>query len=122
MASATLALRTIRIACSAIAPLGRRRCAPYFAAALLCAATCAFAATLYHVEQKNRAFSIDDITIARGDSIAFSNNDEFLHQIYVDSREMDFDSVEQYPGQTITVRFPQAGTFRCAVISIRKCC
>jgi plastocyanin len=91
--------------------------APLLAATLLCAATTVFAAAVYHVAQRNRAFSVSQVTVARGDSIAFSNEDEFIHQIYVDSNEMDFDSREQYPGQTITVTFDRSGTFpvRCHI-------
>jgi plastocyanin len=87
------------------------------AAALLGVATTVFAAALYHVAQRNRAFSVAEITIARGGSIAFSNEDEFIHQIYVDSKLMDFDSREQYPGETITVTFDRSGTFavRCHI-------
>jgi plastocyanin len=91
--------------------------ASLLAAALLCAATTVFAAAVYHVAQRNRAFSAGEITVARGDSIAFGNEDEFIHQIYVDSKLMDFDSREQYPGETITVTFDQSGTFpiRCHI-------
>jgi plastocyanin len=91
--------------------------ASLLAAALLFAATAVFAAVVYHVAQRNRAFSLSEITIGRGSSIAFSNEDEFIHQIYVDSTQMDFDSREQYPGETITVRFPETGTFpvRCHI-------
>jgi plastocyanin len=91
--------------------------APLLAAALLLVATAVFAATLYHVAQRNRAFSVNDITIGAGDSIAFGNEDEFIHQIYVDSKDLSVDSREQYPGETITVRFPSGGTFpvRCHI-------
>ena len=97
--------------------VGRTGCASVVAAAALLAATAVFAAAVHEVAQRNRAFSVDEIAIARGDSIAFSNNDEFLHQIYVDSRLMDFDSAEQSHGQTITVTFPVAGNFpvRCHI-------
>jgi plastocyanin len=86
------------------------------AGALLLVAGSAFAASL-HVAQKHRSFSQSTITIQRGDTIAFSNDDEFLHQIYVDSRAMNVDSPEQPPGQTINVVFSQAGTFpvRCHI-------
>ena len=92
-------------------------CASVLSAALLAVATTVFAATVYHVAQKNRSFSLGEITIAAGDSIAFSNEDEFLHQIYVDSPQMDFDSAEQHPGETIKVSFPRAGAFpvRCHI-------
>lgn len=69
------------------------------------------------MSQKGRNFALRDIVIARGDSIRFTNEDEFLHQIYVDSKDMNFDSAEQRPGQTIEANFPQAGTFavRCHI-------
>jgi len=69
------------------------------------------------VAQKHRSFSPSVVTIERGDSVEFSNDDEFLHQIYVDSKAMSFDSAEQPPGQTISVVFSQPGTFqvRCHI-------
>ena len=87
------------------------------AAILLAGASSLFAAALHQVAQQNRSFSIGTIAIAAGDSITFSNNDEFLHQIYIDSSAMDFDSPEQPPGQTIVVKFPRSGTFpvRCHI-------
>lgn len=95
----------------------RRASAPILAAVCLVAAATAFAASVYHVMQRHRSFSVDEITIRAGDTIAFSNEDEFLHQIYVDSNQMDFDSAEQRPGETISVTFPRAGTFpvRCHI-------
>ena len=86
-------------------------------AAALVAAMPALAASVHTVAQRGRAFAVAAITIARGDSIRFTNEDEFLHQIYVDSAEMAVDSDEQLPGQAIEVRFPQAGTFpvRCHI-------
>ena len=84
--------------------------------ALLLASASAFAASL-HVAQKHRSFAPSVVTIQRGDSVEFSNDDEFLHQIYVDSKAMNFDSAEQPPGQTISVVFSQPGTFqvRCHI-------
>ena len=90
--------------------------AELLAIALLFASTSAFAASL-HVAQKHRSFSPSVVTIKLGDSVEFSNDDEFLHQIYVDSKAMNFDSAEQPPGQTIRVVFSQSGTFqvRCHI-------
>jgi plastocyanin len=87
------------------------------AAVLLLVATALFAAAAHRVVQKGRAFSLSQVTIARGDTVLFSNDDEFLHQIYVDSPNMSFDSDEQPPGQTIQVNFPRSGTFpvRCHI-------
>jgi plastocyanin len=85
--------------------------------ALLFAAASAFAASVHQVAQRGRAFSASEIAIARGDTLRFTNDDEFLHQIYVDSSQMNFDSDEQAPGQAIDVKFPVRGTFpvRCHI-------
>ena len=87
------------------------------AAAFLFLATVAFAAAVHKVIQKGRAFSVSEITIARGDRVEFDNEDEFIHQIYVNSTEMNFDSAEQPPGQVIDITFDRAGTFpvRCHI-------
>jgi plastocyanin len=97
--------------------LRRRRCCAVIAAALLLVATAVFAAAVHRIAQRGRAFSLSQITIARGDSLLFTNDDEFLHQIYVDSRNMSFDSDEQPPGQAIVVNFPRSGAFsvRCHI-------
>ena len=86
-------------------------------AGLTLAASAAFAATIHTVAQKGRNFAVNEIVIARGDTIRFTNEDDFLHQIYVDSNDMTFDSAEQRPGQAIDVPFPLRGTFpvRCHI-------
>jgi plastocyanin len=84
---------------------------------LILTAATALAATAHRVAQRGRAFVVTAIAIAAGDSIQFANEDEFLHQIYVDSPNLPFDSAEQRPGETIEVRFPSPGTFpvRCHI-------
>lgn len=66
------------------------------------------------IVQKGRRFNPGEITIRRGESLTFTNNDEFIHQIYVTGL---FDSDERVPGQTLAENFPQAGTFevRCHI-------
>jgi plastocyanin len=87
------------------------------AAALVLVAAAAIAAAVHRVAQKGRAFSVAEIEIARGDQVLFTNEDEFLHQIYVDSPDMSFDSPEQPSGRTIEITFPRSGTFpvRCHI-------
>jgi plastocyanin len=84
---------------------------------LIAGSELAGAAATHRIVQKGRAFGVGEITIARGDTLLFTNEDEFLHQIYVASGGMTFDSNEQPPGQTIDVNFPSAGTFavRCHI-------
>jgi len=50
------------------------------------AALSASAAAIHRIIQKGRTFSVPEIAIAQGDIVQFTNDDEFLHQIYVDFR------------------------------------
>ena len=87
------------------------------AAIFLFLATAVLAAAVHRVIQQGRAFSVAEITIARGDRVEFSNEDEFIHQIYVDSTQMSFDSAEQSPGEIVGITFSRSGTFpvRCHI-------
>ena len=86
---------------------------------MLCAAILAGPAhsATHRIVQVDRSFRPSEITIASGDSLAFSNQDDFIHQIYVDSDQIDYDSAEQPPGQVITIPFPKSGDFpvRCHI-------
>lgn len=78
----------------------------------------ALAADAAHtVVQQGRTFHPGDVTLDRGDTLTIRNQDEFIHQIYVKSDAMNFDSDEQPPGQDVLVKFPTAGTFqvRCHI-------
>jgi plastocyanin len=78
----------------------------------------AFAADAAHtVVQKERAFHPGEITINHGESLTFTNNDEFIHQIYSQGAGFSFDTDERNPGETVTETFTTAGTFevRCHI-------
>jgi plastocyanin len=81
------------------------------------AAVLAVAAATHAIVQKDRAFDVRAIAISAGDTLLFTNADPFLHQIYVNSPAMNFESDEQPPGQTVAVRFAAAGSFevRCHI-------
>ena len=66
------------------------------------------------VIQKGRAFRSAEVTIGRGETLTFTNEDSFIHQIYVDGL---FDSEEKGPGEVLNETFPRAGTFqvRCHI-------
>ena len=74
----------------------------------------ALAAGEHVVSQKGRAFRPAEMTINRGESLTFTNEDSFIHQIYIDGL---FDSEEKAPGENLTETFPRAGTFqvRCHI-------
>ncbi|WP_158745557.1 hypothetical protein [Acidisphaera sp. L21] len=69
------------------------------------------AANLVTIIQSHRAFSVTDLHLKRGDSVRFTNDDLFNHQVYVKSPAFSFDSAEQAPGEAVSVAFPVAGTF-----------
>ena len=66
------------------------------------------------VAQKNRAFRPGEVTIARGERVTFTNEDSYIHQIYVDGL---FDSDERAPGENLNETFPKSGAFlvRCHI-------
>ena len=75
----------------------------------LLAAGAAFAADPAHtIVQKERTFRPGEVTINRGESLTFTNDDEFIHQIYSTGL---FDSEEKSPGENLTESFTQGGTF-----------
>jgi len=67
-----------------------------------------------NVAQKGRAFHPSEVTIIRGQTVTFTNEDSFIHQIYVDGL---FDSDEKAPGQNLNETFSTVGTFqvRCHI-------
>lgn len=69
------------------------------------------AATVHLIVQRGRAFAVKSITIAAGDTLHFGNEDSFIHQIFVDSPNLQFDSPEQLPGQFIDVTFAKPGEY-----------
>ncbi len=87
------------------------------ATCLLLASTRAFAGDPMVVGQKDRAFVVPQIRIHPGDTIRFDNDDDFGHQVFVQSPGFAFDSDETDPGDHVDVRFPAAGHYqvRCHI-------
>ncbi len=85
--------------------------------AVLLPAALALAAEVVTVSQHGRAFVVRDVHLAQGDTLRFTNDDDFTHQIYVSSPSFSYESAEQPPGETVDVRFPSAGLFevRCHI-------
>ena len=86
-------------------------------ALLLLAPIAAFADDVHIIVQQGRAFRPGEITINKGEALTFTNDDDFIHQIYVSGGSFNFDSDERAPGQNITQSFTQSGTFevRCHI-------
>ena len=82
-------------------------------AAALAASTLALAeGAPLSVAQKNRDFATKDVAVARGDTVRFTNEDDFLHQVFVQAPNFSFNSDEQPPGRDVDVAFTVAGDFK----------
>jgi plastocyanin len=101
------------------APFSPRRLASgaLVALALVALAAGTRAAAGFRISQHDRMFNRATLAIAPGDVVHFDNNDEFIHQIYIESPDFNFDSAESYPGDTIDVTFTKQGVFdvRCHI-------
>src|SRR5260370_31293392 len=91
---------------------------PALLSLLLLMPVCAFAGDEAHtIVQKGRLFRPAEVSIGRGESLTFTNNDDFIHQIYVQGQGFAFDTDEKNPGENITETFTRSGTFevRCHI-------
>jgi len=93
---------------------------------IACAALCGFSLPIVvamasgHmvvIDQIDRMFDRQAVSVTVGDTLRFTNRDEFLHQIYVETDGFSFDSDEQAPGEVIDVTFPRQGDYevRCGI-------
>ena len=101
------------IARAALAQPGLRRKLAFGASVLALSqiAVLALAGEGLRVSQKGRAFNLKEVTVAKGEIVHFGNDDEFIHQIYVQSSSFNFDSEESSPGDTIDLKFTEPGTY-----------
>lgn len=77
----------------------------------------ALASEVIIVVQKDRKFQTKSVDIGIGDTVRFTNEDPFIHQLYTRSPSFAFSSDEQITGKILSVPFPVAGTFdvRCEI-------
>ena len=80
------------------------------------AALPARAATV-EVEQKDKKFSVATITINKGDTVTFHNNDPYTHNVFSATPGMAFELKTQKAGQSSDVKFDNAGEadVQCAI-------
>jgi plastocyanin len=86
-----------------------RRCRRVGLAVLVLLSTAA-AATDHTVGQRGRAFSVDSMTVAKGEPVVFLNDDTVPHNIMSQTPENAFDLGVQSPGSATPVSFDVAGT------------
>ena len=92
-----------------------------FIASLLGVSVCvmgAFAAGQRHViVQKEKAFSVAELTVNAGDAVVFKNDDAVTHNVFSQTPGFEFNAKTQVPGTETPVNFDKSGTveIRCAI-------
>lgn len=69
------------------------------------------------VNQADKKFSTGELTISKGDTVVFKNDDPFTHNVYSHSPGIGFELKVQKPGESSEVVFARAGTgeVKCAI-------
>jgi plastocyanin len=77
----------------------------------------ALAAANQEIHQKGRVFSSENVTLKKGDSLTFVNDDTIPHNILSTSKGNEFNLGSQAPGAATDVTFKEAGDVQvlCAI-------
>jgi plastocyanin len=69
------------------------------------------------ITQKGRVFSSESVTIKKGESLTFVNDDTVPHNIFSTSKGNEFNLGSQSPGASTDVTFKEAGEVQviCAI-------
>ncbi len=75
------------------------------------------AAQEYEVEQKNKMFSVKEITLKKGDTVHFKNSDKIFHNVFSLSDTQFFDLGSYPKGESRAVKFETPGKVEveCAI-------
>ena len=75
------------------------------------------AVTLPNISQKDKRFSVDRLNVKVGDTVKFTNDDPFFHNVFSLSEASTFDLGSYPQGESRTVKFDQAGEvhIECAI-------
>src|SRR5256885_4983955 len=63
----------------------------------------------HRIEQKNRDFSVKELTVQRGAKVEFCNVDEVTHNVFSKSAVNAFNIKTQMPGSSSIVEFKDVG-------------
>lgn len=81
------------------------------AAACILLATAATAAEPVTISQKGLVFAPNELTLAKGQSVEFINDDTTAHNVLVTGDGVSFNGGLQGPGGHVKYTFTKAGTF-----------
>lgn len=87
------------------------------AALAICAVGGTCQAATVSVDQHNLSFDETDLTVNKGDIVAFNNGDNTSHNILISGDGLSLNGGLQQPGQTFSAPFIKSGTFQvtCAI-------
>ena len=103
-----------------------RRDPPILRSAVLVGATAAaagiVAAAEFTVVQRNQDFSVRELQVRVGDRVTFVNGDNVTHNVYSETKGLEFEIELQPPGRSDAVTFARPGTVevRCAIHSAMR--
>jgi len=83
----------------------------------LTAGPAAAEAPAHSIIQRDEKFTPNSIVLKRGQALGVTNEDPFVHHVYVDAPEMKYDSGEQRPGRALSIPFDKTGEYvlQCAI-------
>ncbi|MGZ5934837.1 MAG: cupredoxin domain-containing protein [Rhizomicrobium sp.] len=87
------------------------------AALAICTVAGTCQAATVSVDQHNLSFDKADLTVNKGDIVAFNNGDNTSHNILISGDGLSLNGGLQQPGQTFSAPFIKSGTFQvtCAI-------
>ena len=70
-----------------------------------------------NISQKDKSFSVDQLSVKVGDTVKFTNDDPFFHNVFSLSPTSTFDLGSYPQGESRTVKFDEAGEVHveCAI-------
>jgi plastocyanin len=92
------------------------------ALAFLAGASVAAVAAEQTISQKGKLFSATEVSIKKGDTLVFVNDDNVAHNIFSTSAGNDFNLGSQQPGKSVSVTFDKPGDIdiMCAIHPLMK--
>ena len=76
----------------------------------------------FTVVQRNQDFSVRELQVRVGDRVTFVNGDNVTHNLYSETKGLEFEIELQPPGRSDVVTFARPGTVevKCAIHSAMK--
>ncbi len=69
------------------------------------------------IVQRDEKFHPGAVELKRGDVLSVTNDDPFVHHVFVEAPQFNYDSGLQRPGRTLAITFERSGEYllECAI-------